>query len=351
MPHAVNSPWPSAPGLVLSVDVLADEPAGRRQRHTTVSCGPALRRVQRIAERFGVRPTYLVSFQALGESEVLHFVKTYARAGRCEIGALLDLPSNPPFLPGDGHDGSNCMQPPTEFVSQKLVILTDLLWQRTGVRPVSLRLRGFGATGEVLRAAAEFGYAVDASVLPGASYVATDGPDLRAAPRRPYHPAILDAAASGQVPLLEAPVSTVLPGATDRRLRKRIGLPPLAACGRPIALDPTAAPVDVMIGAVDAVLADEQPVIHLTLPAHALFPGASARAETPEQVDAFLRALATVLGHIVRARSAIGRTLCQLAWIDPECLRGAPRDADLEDPERRGDETLARISNAIDGLL
>ncbi len=350
MTHAVNSPWPSAPGLVLSVDVLSDEPGGRRQRHTTVSCGTALPRVQRIAERFGVRPTYLVSFQALGEAEVRDVITNYARAGRCEIGALLDLSTNPPFLPGDGHDGAVPSQPPTEFVSQKLVILTDVLWQRTGVRPVSLRLRGLGATGEVLRAAAEFGYAVDASIRPGESYVASDGPDLVAAPRRPYHPAILDAVQSGQVPLLEAPVSTVSPGATDRRLRKRIGLRSLTATGQPISLDPTAAPVDLMVEAVDAVIADEQPVIHFTLPAHALFPGASGRAETADEVDAHLRALATVLGHTVRARSAIGRTLCQLAWIDPECLRGAPREQDLSDSQRSGDETLARISSAIDGL-
>ena len=64
MSPPVLSPWPSAPGLVVSVEIGVDAPGGVPAQRRTVSCGPALGRVQQICERFGVRPTYLVGMQA-----------------------------------------------------------------------------------------------------------------------------------------------------------------------------------------------------------------------------------------------------------------------------------------------
>jgi len=110
----------------------------------------------------------------------------------------------------ESHDVQYLSAKPLSWQREMIARATRALEKATGMRPDTFRAPNFSANGATIRALAEAGYRVDASVLPGR--VVRRGRvlrilDFRTAPREPYFTAKGDPARSGDSGVLEVPVT------------------------------------------------------------------------------------------------------------------------------------------------
>src|SRR2546430_3565293 len=93
--------WPGGPPplIVVVVDTEAefDWVRQRSRRAMGVSSVKALLHVQRIFERYGIRPTYVLDYPVSSTPEAFEIIRDIHRSGACEIGAHLQPWDNPPL--------------------------------------------------------------------------------------------------------------------------------------------------------------------------------------------------------------------------------------------------------------
>ena len=137
---------------------------------------------QRIFERYGIRPTYLVDYAVASQEPGYAPLRALLTRDSAEIGALLRPWINPPFDEAtERGDPQRCSIPgnlPPGLEHAKLRVLTETIERNLGVRPKIYRAgrHGLGpATFETLEA---LGYEIDASVLPRIDLRAEGGPDF-----------------------------------------------------------------------------------------------------------------------------------------------------------------------------
>jgi hypothetical protein len=212
--------------VVITVDTEADGAWSQPER-VTVDNLQALPRFQALCDRYGMRPTYLCTYE-VARADAFAPLIDWQRAGRCEVGAHLHPWTNPPFTTRDALDLDRNEYPgypselPLDHFSAKLRVLGNAITERTGVPPTSYRAGRWGFCKEHIPVLVEHGYLVDCSVTPLVDRrpykgVREGGPDFRRAPVTPYRLAVDDICAPGDSKLWEVPVTVVYPRATMRR--------------------------------------------------------------------------------------------------------------------------------------
>ena len=215
--------------VVITVDTEADGAWSQGER-VTVDNLQAMPRFQALCERYGMKPTYLCTYEVARADAFAPLVE-WERAGRCEIGAHLHPWTNPPFTTaGDiavdpaEYPGYPSELTPAQFRA-KLTTLGEALRARTGRAPTSYRAGRWGFAAEHIDVLVELGYLVDCSVTPlvdrrGNKGLRAGGPDFRRAPVAPYRLSTRDICAPGESPLWEVPVTVVY----RRRVMRRSAL-------------------------------------------------------------------------------------------------------------------------------
>ena len=218
--------------LVVTVDTEADNQwtPGAPLSTANLGCLPAL---QALAERYGVRPTYLVTSEVLADRQAVGLWRRWVEEGRAEVGAHLHPWTTPPYA---GRPGRRANDPGHAFPSElepglleaKLATLTEQVRAALGRAPTAFRAGRYGFDGRCGQCLQALGYRVDSSVTPGVSWRRTRGgtaesrgPDFSRAPLAPYHPSPADAGRPGDLGLWEVPVTilyTAFPWSCSRRL-------------------------------------------------------------------------------------------------------------------------------------
>ena len=109
--------------LVVVVDTEAefDWEAPRPRRARGVSSVKCQDRAQRIFERYGVRPTFVLDFPVSSTPEAFEFIGDLHRSGACEIGAHLQPWDNPPLVEQTTDENSYPGNLPFELEREKLI--------------------------------------------------------------------------------------------------------------------------------------------------------------------------------------------------------------------------------------
>ncbi len=194
----INWPARQAPMVVVVVDTEAefDWQSCRPRRATGVTSVKCQAQVQRIFERYQVRPTLVLDYPVSSTPEGYEFVRDLHRAGACEIGAHLQPWDNPPFLEQTTEENSYPGNLPFELEREKLVHLTRSIHENVGVRPRIYKAGRYGVGRDTARILAELGYEIDVSVVPGDDLTRKFGPDFSHCGVRPYwfgtDPALLE---------------------------------------------------------------------------------------------------------------------------------------------------------------
>ena len=310
--------------LAITVDVEEDMPHWVPEREVSVRNVAGLPALQRLADEFGVPPTYLTAYRVAACPEGARILSAIHAAGRCEVGAHLH-PWNTPPLPNDPErEAQRPSQIPRGTLASKMTALTDTLERTFGVRPRSYRAGRFGLDGTGLAELERLGYAVDSSVTPGVSWAQEGGEDFTHAPAAPYFPDRTHPGQPGTSSIYEVPVSIGLTRRLPPLLRRAFFHAPRWTRFRGLLSRDGLRVVDqvwlypTLFGEADllrvaGVLVDEgAPVLNVFLHSSEIFPGTSPYAKTPADVELILTRLRHLVAHAVHRLGARGATLTQL---------------------------------------
>jgi hypothetical protein len=211
---------------IITIDVEADGAWSKSDR-VTVENLRALPRFQAMCDRYGMKPTYLCTYE-VARSEGFAPMIAWQKEGRCEVGSHLHPWTNPPFSRDGATDLDNSEYPgyPSELTPErfreKMRVLGDVIAQRTGVAPTSYRAGRWGFSTEQIGILLELGYVVDCSVTPlvdrrGYKGIRHGGPNYTSAPVAPYRLAEGDICKQGHSRLIEVPVTIVRTNPAVRR--------------------------------------------------------------------------------------------------------------------------------------
>jgi peptidoglycan/xylan/chitin deacetylase (PgdA/CDA1 family) len=311
-----------APAVLVGIDTEADDQWSARGRtEMAVRNAARLPALQALFEEFGVRPTYVVTWEMATRAESAAVLRALARTGRCEIGAHLHPWSSPPFRPEDLAAHTYPHNLPADLLDRQLTELTAAIQEQLGVRPSTYRAGRNGFDGRTLPILERLGYTVDTSVDPLFNERRKGGMVFAGAPIAPYHPDYADVRRPGASKILEVPITSAtlpfLPKAIEKayaRLRpipwrgafKRLGL-------RPVWLRPSYTPLPDMLAFADRLRRAGAPCFNLIFHSSEVLPGGSPYTPDEPSVERFLDDLRRLLAHLTGPLGGRALTYAELA--------------------------------------
>lgn len=202
---------PASPPLLLVIVDAEEEFDWNSYSRAATSVSNIRRQVlaQRVLERFGVVPTYMVDYPVAAQAEGIAPLAELLAQGQCRIGAQLHSWVTPPFDEDISHHTSFAGNLPKALERAKIETLTDTIERNFGTRPVIYRAGRYGFGPNTASTLRDLGYLIDCSILPWINLESRQGPDFSPFGTTPFW---LDAGRR----LLELPLTAGLVGALDR---------------------------------------------------------------------------------------------------------------------------------------
>ena len=174
------------PLLIVSLDTEEDN-WHRSRTGVTVRNIFELRRLARLFDRLGVRPTYFTTYQVAIDPEAVAILREVGDESRAEIGAHLHPWNTPPLTEEFVPRNSMVKNLPADLQRAKIETLTAALQEAFGRRPRGFRAGRYGIGPETIAALDACGYRVDSSVSPFVNLEEVDdGPTFVGAPFKLY---------------------------------------------------------------------------------------------------------------------------------------------------------------------
>jgi len=260
------------PAVLVGIDTEADDQwSARGRQEMGVRNAARLPALQALFEEFGVRPTYVVTWEMATRPESAAVLRALARTGACEIGAHLHPWSSPPFRPEDLAAHTYPHNLPPALLERQLTELTAVIEQELGVRPTTYRAGRNGFDGGTLPILERLGYTVDTSVDPLFNERRKGGMRFDGAPLEPYHPDYRDVRRRGASRILEVPITSGTTPALPKLLEKAYArLRPIPWRGaikrlgvRPVWLRPSYTALPEMLAFADRLAREGQPCFNV----------------------------------------------------------------------------------------
>lgn len=173
--------------FVVTIDTEEDQWSDfTRVGHTlnNIYCIPKL---QQLFESYWVRPTYLLTYPVVQNSECASYFAELLAQKKVEIGSHCHPWNTPPFYESLSVYNSMLCNLPAELQKRKLKELTTHIEKKIGITPISFRTGRWGYSADVATALMELGYQVETSMTPFVDWRKYQGPDLSASPTDPYY--------------------------------------------------------------------------------------------------------------------------------------------------------------------
>lgn len=289
--------------LVVSIDTEEDNwlpysPTG----YATENAG-RIPRLQRLFSEFGVRPTYLVTYQMASSQNAAAILKEIHEAGDCEIGTHCHPWSQPPYEERHVIENSMLCNLPEELQARKIEHLHRTIQDRFGITPTAFRSGRWGYSPAVASTLRSLNYEVDSSVTAYTDWRDCHGPDFSAIPPAPYRfdpPNVYAHKQDG--PLLEVPasvsylqrdaafshaVSEGIRRSPLRRLRLLGALDRLRLLNK-VSLSPEMSSVADMVALVERMRSQGHQLVTMWFHSSTLMPGLTPFVKTEEDARMFL---------------------------------------------------------------
>src|SRR6185437_14797095 len=143
-------------------------------------------RAHRIFERYGIVPTYLVTYPVMTQEDGFLPLQELAASQSCVIGTQLHPWVTPPFEEQVSPFNSFAGNLPRRLEFEKLKILTEAIQDRFAMAPTVYRAGRYGIGPNTAGVLLELGYRVDTSIVPEQNYGHEGGPDFLGASVAPY---------------------------------------------------------------------------------------------------------------------------------------------------------------------
>lgn len=292
---------------------------------------------QRVSEKFGIVPTYVVDYPIGEDAKAVSILRAWKQSGRAAIGAHLHPWVNPPFEETEEPANTYPGNLPFLLEYRKLEALTNLIAARFGERPIVYKAGRCGlgpATAKILES---LGYEIDASVLPFTNLRFRGGPDFSGLSNAPFW--FGDKRDLFAIPLTRGLVGPLRSLGTssfslmDHPLPRQLGvIGVLARLGllERITLTPEAMSLDDQKRLTQALLKQGCKVFTYTYHSSSLLPGATQYVRSPAERDAFLEKMDRYFDYFKRE---VGGRFASLTEIR-DCHRRVP-ESDLRQSEPR----------------
>jgi hypothetical protein len=206
------------PTFIITIDTEGDKawsrPDGRRVETENARFLP---RFQSLCERHAFKPTYLTNHEMALDPFFIEFGRDLIRRGAGEIGMHLHAWDTPPIVPLTENDAlfrPFLTEYATDVMESKIAFMTGLLENRFAVKMTSHRAGRWAFDERYARLLLKYGYTVDCSVTPGASWRTSagapgghGGTDYTHFPAHWYFIDLDDISRPGNSGLLELPMS------------------------------------------------------------------------------------------------------------------------------------------------
>ena len=324
--------------VIVDVEEEFDWNAPFSPANVSVSALAALPRAQRIFDRHGIVPAYLMTYPVVTSPLGRDVIRPILEAGRCEIGAHLHPWVTPPIEEAFSAGNSYPSNLPAELEDRKIGSLVKEIDQRFANRPRIYKAGRYGL--DLARAATlvKHGFQVDASVMPYASYADHDsGPDFFGLPDEPFwlnlRRRLLAVPTTqsliGPARKLLAPSSQRwLFGQASRAAKLPSLLSRLGLLER-VRLSPEGTTLAEMKRLVDWRVRHGARSLCLSFHSPSLAPGFTPYAKTEEEVEELLSRLDGILAHVTQKLGAV-----PVSVLDGHAAENARLDAQEEDAAR-----------------
>lgn len=183
----------------------------------------SLETLTKLFDRYGIIPTYLITYEVAVHKEYAAMLKQLQNSGLCEIGTHLHVWSTPPFANDNGNgvdegliDGIQSELSDEEFYS-KMETLHRTVTEVFGKAPTSHRAGRWAIDMRTIKWLSDNGYICDTSVCPRTDWTGAKGvrenikTNTFNAPETPYLPNVSDLtkAEGDRVNLAEMPVTFI----------------------------------------------------------------------------------------------------------------------------------------------
>lgn len=143
--------------------------------------------LQKLFDRYGVTPTYLISFPVATDRNSISLLRKIMEDGRCEIGAHLHPWNTPPFEEEKTPKNTMLFNLDKDLQYRKLESLHSKIAENFRYEPVTFRTGRWGFDLAVAENIHRLGYKVDTSVSPYSNWEKYDGPDFSDRSPVPQH--------------------------------------------------------------------------------------------------------------------------------------------------------------------
>jgi len=143
-------------------------------------------RAQRIYQKFGVSPTYVVDYCVAVDAEASAFMREMKNNNACEIGAHLHTWVTPPYVEELNIRNSFQGNLPYHIERAKIRTLTRAIEEKLGFTPRIFKAGRYGIGPNTFRILREENYLIDCSYVPYTSFASVGGPSFLGTPSDPF---------------------------------------------------------------------------------------------------------------------------------------------------------------------
>ncbi len=279
--------------------------------HYTVNNIAFLKPLQEVFDKYGVKATYLIDYPVAIDAQAAAILKNFQDNHQAEIGMHLHPWVNPPYEEERSVANSFPANLPPELQYKKMKLLTDVISDAAGQRPVTYRAGRYGFNESSVNVLEELGYLVDTSVVPFREGKQAFEPTFGWLPNaEPYFLNPDNIKEAGNSKLLEVPLTVGFSKRVPRLLAKHYtGLPNIGL--RRILkkafdvdlywLRPSYANLRQMIQLSETQIAAGATYLNMMFHSNELMPGGSKYNTTQEDVERYLTRLDDYFSYLISA--------------------------------------------------
>ena len=287
--------------LVVTIDTEEDQ-WGLTGEEATVRNISHIPRLQSLFDRYGIIPTYLVSFPVAKNDKAMSSLRSILNDGRCEIGCHLHPWNTPPIKGAITNKSTMLSNLPYELQLAKITHLTEAIAHQTGRPPTSFRAGRWGLGKDTLHALISCNYKVDSSITPFVSWESYEGPSFKSVPVVPFivRGSQEITSSNGKHSILELPVTigyNRAPFEKSHHLENRLGGLPSWLHARGLAkrlgilkkiwLSPETEDAEKMLVLSRALIKHGGRVLNMTFHSNSLIPGFTPFVTSQNQLKIF----------------------------------------------------------------
>lgn len=151
--------------LTITIDVEEDNWGQYHVKNPELTNIEKIPILQSIFDRFGIKPTYLITYPVATDYKSVSILKKILDNDRCEIASHIHPWNTPPFEEEVDDRNTILCNLPKELQYKKIEALHEKIFKNFGVEPISFRSGRWGYDENVAENILKLNYKVDTSIL------------------------------------------------------------------------------------------------------------------------------------------------------------------------------------------